>query len=725
MHHTLTVLAVLLVASLATSRAADAPPAKPLLLANYYCWYHDGQHPTRPFQHWTYPASETNALANKARKPGEPPPNSVLRPLAGLYDSADPGVAEWHVQLAKAAGIDAFLVDWWDTHNGLDQNVDRGIVAAAQKHGFKFALLDERSQFHQKLEDYQLMLVRALKRYKDHPAYLRIDGRPVVYLYQVAANPGLTAAEFPLLKKHVESEVGRVYWIVDKIAHDAKAANAGDKDREKRIPDDWLAIPGVDSFAFYSTFSNFRAHEYEELAGKFRYLTQLAHGAGKQMLLPVHPGHDNSHFVDAPYVMPRRDGQTLRDFLRAATDAGADFIMVTSWNEWPESTVIEPSSSWPDPYQYLKILAEWKGVSFTAPSLPGLTHGPSATVLKDGKPYQGIGVNYFDCFLRTLTNGDDTSYEAGFATLAAKGIPFARFCATGFWPRDMRLYQTDRAEYFRRLDGVVKAAEKHGIGLVPSLFWLHASVPDLVGEPMDQWANPQSKTHAWMRGYVREVVTRYRDSPAILAWELGNEYSLSASLPNAKEHRPKAHESLGTPATRSDHDDLTFAMLHVAFTEFGKAVRELDPRRLILTGDSFPRRSAWHQEHENTWTRDTPEQFTEVLTLANPDPISAISLHAYEEDDPQFAAVMEISRKLNKPVFVGEFGAPSETPEAAAKFRRLLKSIVDHRIPLAALWVFDFKSQPDFNVTADNSRSWQLDLISDANKALRAAQPSP
>lgn len=350
--------------------AADAPADRPLLLANYYCWYHDGQHPKRPFLHWTYPSSGTNALAKQAQKPGEPPPNSVFRPLAGLNDSADPKVAGWHVKLAKAAGIDAFLVDWWDSHNELDQNVDRGIVAAVEKHGFKFALLDERAQFHQKLADYQAMLAGALKRYIDLPSYLRIDGRPVVYLYQVAAEPGLTAAEFPLLKKHVETEVGPVYWIVDKIAHDAQAAKAGDLAREKRIPADWLATPGVDSFAFYNTFSNFRAHEYDTLVGKYRYLTKLAHDAGKKMLLPVHPGHDNSHFVDQPYVMPRRDGQTLRDYLRAATDAGADCIMVTSWNEWPESTVVEPSSSWPDPYQYLKILAEWKGVPFTAPPLP-------------------------------------------------------------------------------------------------------------------------------------------------------------------------------------------------------------------------------------------------------------------------------------------------------------------------------------------------------------------
>ena len=68
--------------------------------------------------------------------------------------------------------------------------------------------------------------------------------------------------------------------------------------------------------------------------------------------------------------MPRRDGQTLRDYLHAATDAGADYIMVTSWNEWPETTVVEPSSTWSDPYLYLRILADWKGVSFTPPPLP-------------------------------------------------------------------------------------------------------------------------------------------------------------------------------------------------------------------------------------------------------------------------------------------------------------------------------------------------------------------
>lgn len=353
------------------------------------------------------------------------------------------------------------------------------------------------------------------------------------------------------------------------------------------------------------------------------------------------------------------------------------------------------------------------------PKTLGLSPGPNATVIRDGKPYRGIGVNYFDCFLRTLEKGDNTSYDAGFATLAAKGIPFARFCATGFWPKDMRLYVNDRAEYFRRLDGVVASAQKHGIGLVPSLFWLYACVPDLVGEPMDQWANPQSKTQAWMREYVREVVTRYRDNPTIWAWELGNEYSLSANIPNAAEHRPKVHPSLGTPETRSERDDLTFDIVRRLFMAFASEVKLHDPHRLILTGDSFPRLSAWHQEKENSWTSDTPEQLAEILTKSNPDPINTIAVHAYEEDDQRLASVMAVARKLNKPLFVGEFGAQGETPEQAAKAKRLVKAIIEHQVPLAALWVFDHPGQKDWNITADNARSWQLDLIAEANKRLR------
>lgn len=349
---------------------------------------------------------------------------------------------------------------------------------------------------------------------------------------------------------------------------------------------------------------------------------------------------------------------------------------------------------------------------------PGISAGTNGGVLKDGRPFRGIGVNYFDCFLRTLAKGDETSYDAGFAVLAARGIPFARFCATGFWPKDMQLYLTNREEYFRRLDGVVRSAQRHGIGLVPSLFWHDATVPGIVGEPVGEWGNPKSRTQAFMREYVREVVTRYRENPAIWLWEFGNEYALGASLPNAAKHRPPAGPELGAPASRSEHDDLTFAMVSAAFADFAKEVRKYDAQRLIVTGDSFPRSSAWHQTHETNWTGDTQAQFAEILNLLNPEPVDAISVHLYAVDEARLGWAAQAARKLNKPLFVGEFGAPGATPAAEVVCRRQIKALLDNEVPLAALWVFDFKSQKEFDVTADNARAAQLEWVAEANQAL-------
>jgi hypothetical protein len=335
---------------------------------------------------------------------------------------------------------------------------------------------------------------------------------------------------------------------------------------------------------------------------------------------------------------------------------------------------------------------------------------------KDGKPFRAIGINYFSCFYRTLLDGDDTSYEQGFEALAREGIPFVRFAATGFWPKDMALYRSDREEYFRRLDAVVASAEKHGIGLIPSLFWYYACVPDLVGEPLDQWGHPESKVHAWMREYVREVVTRYRDSPAIWAWEMGNEFALQASLPNAAAHRAPIWPNLDTADSRSERDDLSFDMLRVAYTEFGKEVREHDKKRMIFTGDSLPRPAAWHMEREGTWTEDNERQFRQMLRSLNPDPIDAISIHAYGENTGRIAWAVRAAKSIKKPLFIGEFGVPGTGPEVKEEFRRMLRIIEESPVPLAALWVFDLPSQnADYNITTDNERSYQLREVAEAN----------
>lgn len=360
-----------------------------------------------------------------------------------------------------------------------------------------------------------------------------------------------------------------------------------------------------------------------------------------------------------------------------------------------------------------------------AATAPGLSVGADGALQLGATPYRGIGVNYYDAFARTLSEPPRTNYEAGFQILAARKIPFARFSAGGYWPNEWKLYQTNRAEYFTRLDGVVKSAEHHGLGLIPSLFWQLSTVPDLVGEPVNRWGDTNSRTHAFMRGYTREVVTRYVNSPAIWGWEFGNEFNLVADLPNAAQHRSPVVPSLGTPAKRSADDELTHEMIRTAFAAFAQEVRRHDAHRIIITGNAFPRVSAWHQAKEKSWRRDTPEQFAEVLAADNPSPVNTLSVRAYDltNDIGRLSQAMTVARSLKKPLFVGEFGVPGATTEnIKAQFAAILHALETNRVPLSALWVFDFGSQAKhWNVNATNERSWQLQAVQQANARLKAA----
>jgi outer membrane biogenesis lipoprotein LolB len=59
--------------------------------------------------------------------------------------------------------------------------------------------------------------------------------------------------------------------------------------------------------------------------------------------------------------------------------------------------------------------------------------------------------------------------------------------------------------------------------------------------------------------------------------------------------------------------------------------------------------------------------------------------------------------------------------EVEKEFRRMLRLIEEWPIPLAALWVFDLPSQnADYNITADNERSYQLREVAEANARVQS-----
>ncbi len=349
-----------------------------------------------------------------------------------------------------------------------------------------------------------------------------------------------------------------------------------------------------------------------------------------------------------------------------------------------------------------------------------------------GKPYSGVGVNYFSLFYRRIKKPGDASYQKGLESLSEAGVPFVRFMACGFWPVNWDLYLRDKEAYFKLLDGVVKSAEKAEIGLIPSLFWNMSTVPDIVGEPMDQLGNPNSKTIAFIRKYTKEVVLRYRASPAIWAWEFANEYNLHADLPNASQHRPKIVPQLKTALKRTERDDLTSQAMLTAYGEFAKTVRKYDKHRILITGNSVPRSSAFNNTKDKSWKPDSLEQYAQVLLRDNPDPFDTICIHAYPNANNKYSAnaktlpemiktTQTIALKARKPLFIGEFGAPMTLGPAAerTRFTELITAIEANKVPLSAVWVFDHTGQSkDWNITFANKRSYMLKLLAETNRRM-------
>lgn len=370
-----------------------------------------------------------------------------------------------------------------------------------------------------------------------------------------------------------------------------------------------------------------------------------------------------------------------------------------------------------------------------------LSVSPEGVLLKDGTPYRGIGANLYDAFSRHWDHPGDLTYDRDFATLEAEGIPFARIMATYFSPDAIMEYVNHREDYLSKLDGVVASAEKHHVGLIMSLFWWDAAVPDVVHEPRSAWGDPDSKTIAFMREYTRTIVSRYNASPAVWAWEFGNEYNLSVDLPNAAEWRPNINSDW--PSKRTKADDLTTRMILVAFTEFGKTVREIDPKRAISTGNSLPRILADLQRRTlQGGDPDNRAQFRANLALVNPDPIDTLSIHLFRADmqyrfgqsyatyGDVLAEAMKVSATEKKPLLVLEFGSflrhdGLNTPVSVrADFEVKLKAIVDNRVPLSAVWgvssSMNYAFNYEFMVSREKGLGYMFDAIKTANAEIAA-----
>ena len=284
---------------------------------------------------------------------------SVYYPMIGPYDSTSPEVIEYHMLTALAAKIDGFFIDWY----GIPSHTEKGFPALldrAAQYGFKMCIcFEDKAMFgynynartrEEAVQNAITNIDYILETHAKHPAYLHIDGVPVIINFSwteptdsVQAQ-GFSAAEYERILAEVRKK-HQVYFIHDYHCHV----------REKY----WDAVDSV--YPWLDANGNCLKRFYKDAKarmdeGKLGFITSL-----------VYPGFDNTGvwgWGDGPFITPREDGVFYERSWQMALSNDVRFVQIATWNDFGEGATIEPTVEHEMTYLQIteKYAAELKGL---------------------------------------------------------------------------------------------------------------------------------------------------------------------------------------------------------------------------------------------------------------------------------------------------------------------------------------------------------------------------
>ncbi len=278
------------------------------------------------------------------------------------YNSDDAAVMSKHIDEAISAGIDALVLNWWGAGNRTDTNL-AALLGIAEQKGFRVAaVLDINSPFMQGTASYAENLGRLLAEHAARPAYLRFEGKPVVFFYNVSRLP---VATWQQIRSQADPDRAAL-WIAE--GTDLSYQQVFDGHHLYSI-----AWPGGSAPSSILPKWGDRVRRYNR-----------DHGTAKLWVATVMPGYDDRGVrPQSGFARSREGGEYFRQCWQAALDSRPDWVIVNSFNEWMEGTQIEPGRAHGTAYleQARGWAAQFKQAVWPAAAVakaPAVTHGPPA-----------------------------------------------------------------------------------------------------------------------------------------------------------------------------------------------------------------------------------------------------------------------------------------------------------------------------------------------------------
>jgi len=143
-----------------------------MVLAFYYTWYGRPETHGRWF-HWDGVRADRHEIVS-----------STHYPARGAYDSHDGDLIDYHIDLARNSGIDAFICTWWGAGDFTDKAFPK-VLDSARKKDFHATVYWETVTGEAEARVFRAVgdLLYILRRYGSHPAFLTLDGNPIIFVY--------------------------------------------------------------------------------------------------------------------------------------------------------------------------------------------------------------------------------------------------------------------------------------------------------------------------------------------------------------------------------------------------------------------------------------------------------------------------------------------------------------------------------------------------------------
>jgi len=274
---------------------------------------------------------------------------SAQFPVLGEYNDRNFGVLAQHIAWSADAGVEFWAASWWGPSGREDITIRDYILPHTGLGDLKIAIHYETAGRTNNFTDYSAIgpdLTYLANTYFDKSNYLKIDNRPVIFVYltRVLSAEGTIQSTLASMRSAAASEGHDLYIVGDHVFGGAPGG-PGDMNLLDAVTNyDIYGSTGASGYAGQSSVDN-----YYSAQAAWR---GLAHGEGTLFIPAVSPGFNDKGVRPGHPVLSRKlssgasFGSLFSAMLQGAkplTDSGTGhMLMVTSWNEWHEDTQIEP-----------------------------------------------------------------------------------------------------------------------------------------------------------------------------------------------------------------------------------------------------------------------------------------------------------------------------------------------------------------------------------------------